>query len=361
MEDFVYSNIDEVEVDVKVVLQIIKHSQDEPRSHDSGLDGYLTGMVKGGVCEVTHSFRDLNQNYISDDDYLRMSGYYQMNTLRLLREENQDHILAGFYKKVKNFNFLSKPDDFNSLIEFQRVNDIKHDGTVMLVYDESRMSQGDFGLRAFRVSEKGMNIYMKHKAESSKAFTVSNVKEAGLSFDDLLVELSISVKSSYLMNCLLLHMESERLKDIERAASSSLQSARVMDQYNSTLVAPAFNIASNSFLQEQSEAMKASIDEVYNDTHRFLGNQKNIQKATAQKHQLISKKKAENEDLIKKGEKPIPLDEADINKQCKMPEEFNRLNGMIHSFQSNLYCDSVKNYSTGNMGKLFMSEKMQEQ
>jgi len=361
MDDFVYSNINEVEIDVKVVLQIIKHSQDEPRRHDSGLDGYLTGMVRSGVCEVTHSFRDLNQNVISDEDYNRMSGYYQMNTLRLLREENQDHILAGFYKKVKNFNFLSKPDDFNSLIEFQRANDIKHDGTVMLVYDESRMSQGDFGLRAFRVSEKGMNIYMKHKAESSKAFTVTNVKVAGLSFDELLVELSISVKSSHLMNCLLLHMESERLKDIEKASSSSLQSAKIMEKYGSTLVAPALNIASNSFLQEQAESMKVSLDEVYNDTHRYLGNQKNIQKASAQKHQLISKKKQENEELIRKGEKPILLDEADIDKQCKMPDEFNRLNGMIHSFQSNLYCDSVKNYAAANMGKLFMSEKMQEQ
>ena len=198
-----YHHVDEVVIDAKVVLQIIKHADNDERSSPNCLDGYLTGFSDGGVTELTHSFRSLsNENSTNDDEFFKMSSSYQDNMLRRLREQNQDHILVGFYRKVPNFNFMTKSDDLLNLLDFQLVNDKANtNGTVMLVYDHIRMSSGDFGLRAYRISEKAMKMYAKTKLKVNKnvknPFSVSFIQEAGLACDEILVEVPISIKSSY--------------------------------------------------------------------------------------------------------------------------------------------------------------------
>ena len=66
----------------------------------------------------------------------------------------------------------------------------------------------------------------------------------------------------------------------------------------------------------------------------------------------------DNVEAATKGEKSKTIDVAEIEKKVKMPEEHNRLGGMVHAYQASVFAESVKNLSAGNMGKLFLSEKI---
>lgn len=356
-----YHHVDEVVIDAKVVLQIIKHADNDERSSPNCLDGYLTGFSDGGVTELTHSFRSLsNENSINDDEFFKMSSSYQDNMLRRLREQNQDHILVGFYRKVPNFNFMTKSDDLLNLLDFQLVNDKANtNGTVMLVYDHIRMSSGDFGLRAYRISEKAMKMYAKTKLKANKnvknPFSVSFIQEAGLACDEILVEVPISIKSSYLMNCMLHQIETARLADMKSTVRGSLFGIGKRD---AKLTNPAYSIACKQNLQNQTECLKTCVDEANNDTHKFLMLQRNLHNATIRKHQIIATMERDNVEAATKGEKSKTIDVAEIEKKVKMPEEHNRLGGMVHAYQASVFAESVKNLSAGNMGKLFLSEKI---
>lgn len=83
--------------------------------------------------------------------------------------------------------------------------------------------------------------------------------------------------------------------------------------------------------------------------------------ATQKKYSLIHQKEKENEEKSKNGEKVTPVDHDEIDKMVKMPEGYNRLSGLVHSYQSNLFCESVKNIAAGNVGKLFVAESIQDQ
>jgi len=74
--------------------------------------------------------------------------------LEKLRKENQDSMVIGFYKRSSNFSFFNRTEDLTEILKFQKSSDQKAlNGTVMLVYDETRMSNGDFGMRAYRISK----------------------------------------------------------------------------------------------------------------------------------------------------------------------------------------------------------------
>jgi len=362
-QQFEYHEVSEVIVDAKVVLQIIKHGADDKRSSPNNLDGYLTGFSKDSVTEVTHSFRSIHSTDTNEEDYQRMSGQYQTSMLRRLRDQNQDHLLVGYYRKVPNLAFMTRPDELLSFIAFQMGNDqVSSTGTVMLVYDEKRMSQGDFGLRAYRISRKAMQLYWdwsKDKNKKGKApFVVSNVQEHDLTVGEMLIELPVSVKSSWLMNCLLHQIENYRLNDIERETSGSLFGRASTAKHESRLHVPAYTVASTRVLQEQAENMKNCVEEVHQQSNRFIQLQRNLHNATLKKHEKIQQKERENAEKEQNGEKTQAIDVAEIDKQVKMPEEHNRIAGMVSTFQANLFCETVKNVSSGTMGKLFLAESV---
>jgi len=236
----------------------------------------------------------------------------------------------------------------------------------MLVYDGIRMANGDFGLRAYRISEAAMTMYAKYTAKTKKApkstpFAVGNLQAAGLSMEDMLVEIPISVKSSYLMNCLLHQMENCRLDDIEKETRGSLIGHSATTKNNIQYMAPAYTIANSTHLQEQTSLLKDCVEAVNTDTQTYFHAQRQLHNATIKKHQMISQKERENAESQAKGGKTVPIDVAEIEKQVKMPEEHNRLNGMVHAYQANVFSESVKNLSAGTIGKLFLSEKVVDQ
>jgi len=255
---------------------------------------------------------------------------------------------------------MNRPDDFQQLMDFQREGDKTCNGTVILIYDEHRMGNGDFGIRAYRISEKAIQMAEQNKS-GKNIFSVSAVKEHDLTFNEVLDEIPTTLKSSYLMNCLLHQIENDRLNQLEKNTIGTLNSQICHNKFGDELIAPAYSIASTTNLQDQTELMKKSIEEIHNDTNRFITNQRSLYNATQKKYSLIHQKEKENEEKSKNGEKVTPVDHDEIDKMVKMPEEYNRLSGLVHSYQSNLFCESVKNIAAGNVGKLFVAESIQDQ
>merc|ERR1712000_93356 len=172
-----------------------------------------------------------------------------------------------------------------------------------------------------RVSEKGMKMYEESLAasSSSRPFSVTNVKAHNLDYKEILDEIPTSIKSSYLMNCLLHQIENDRLNQLEKHTVGTLNSELYHSKFGDALIAPAYTLASTTNLQEQTELMKKSIEEIYNDTGRFISNQKQLMNATSRKYGIIHSKERESEEIIKNGGKANDINEEEIDKIVKMP------------------------------------------
>lgn len=360
ISDYENNCVTEVTIDVKVVLQIIKHGSDgdDPCEH---YDGFITGLRENNSTHVTNVFRKPS-DIETDDDYTATVQNYQNLYLQAFKDYDLEQEIVGFYKKASDMNIFSKVDDLKDWIEFQISADKNcMKGCVFIVYDEHRMSCGDFGMRAYRVSTQAIELYEKSLEAGARPFSLSTVKKNELNFEDILDELPINIKSSNLMNCLLLQMENERLESIENNATGNLNSQICRNKFGDELYAPAYTLACTSNIEAQTEKMKESVEEVSKETKRFLDNQRNLYAATNKKNQIMSAKRLKNEQLEKEGKEPEDINETDIDKQVRMPEEYNRLPGLVLSYQSNIYSDSVKNISAGNIGKLFVADKLQDE
>jgi len=204
-------------------------------------------------------------------------------------------------------------------------------------------------------------MYDEATSDGTKPFSISNVKKHRLSYDEILEEIPITIKSSNLMNCLLHQIENDRQNQLERNVTGTLNSQICKNRFGDQLVTPAYSLACTSNIEEHTELMRDSIDEVSKETKKFLDNQRNLYQATTKKNNLLSRLRMENEQLEKEGKEKKPINEDEIDKQVRMPEEYNRLHGLVLSYQSNIFCDSVKNISAGNIGKLFVAEGLQDE
>merc|ERR1712027_269044 len=90
--------------------------------------------------------------------------------------------------------------------------------------------------------------------KTTTPFAVSNLQASGLCMSDMLVEIPISAKSSYLMNCL--------LQEIEKETRGSLIGHSATTKNNIQYVAPAYTIANSTHLQQQTSLFKDCVEAV---------------------------------------------------------------------------------------------------
>ncbi|KAG8010234.1 Eukaryotic translation initiation factor 3 subunit H, partial [Nibea albiflora] len=80
----------------------------------------------------------------------------------------------------------------------------------------------------------------------------------------------------------------------------------------------------------------------------------------ADKHELLnlsSRRQQENAQRQSRGEPPLP--EEDITKMFKPPQPPPRMDTLLIAGQINNYCQNVKEFTSQNLGKLFMAEALQ--
>ena len=124
------------------MMKIVKHCHE---SLPSMVQGALLGLaVEGGVLEVTHAFP--NPTGKNDDD---IDEEYQFEMMRMLREVNVDNNCVGWYQSV----YLGVYSTQNVLEnQFSYQTEVSPNAVVIL-YDPLQTSNGNFCLKAFRLSD----------------------------------------------------------------------------------------------------------------------------------------------------------------------------------------------------------------
>lgn len=213
--------------------------------------------------------------------------------------------------------------------------------SICLIYDPLKTAQGQLTIRAFRISEKYLEVakeqYNPESADMNNV-TVEEIRKHKIKHQHMFVELPVHIKSSYLSNMLLFQLEDE-------------------DQVNPNK--SILETATSFTLERNLKLMDRVVDEVVNDSNKFNQYQKVVSKSKQQKQNWIAKRKQENEERRSEGVPQLPvLEEAD--KAFPLPAAPNRIEPMLRSAQINEITKNVKNLAANSMGKLFIAESFKE-
>jgi len=219
---------------------------------------------------------------------------------------------------------------FDSLVDYQ----ICMSDGVILVYDPVRTRNGQFTMRAYRLSKRALELSL------GGDWSPEVLKKSGLSFSSIFEELPVTVKNSSLTNVMLAELSLPRQKKNSRAA-------------------PHLEIGNRRVLEKSLRSMATSVDDLNKSVAAYNKYTLDKGKYDAIFNSLIQKRIAENEQRLARGEPPLPLD--DIKKQFKQPQLQCR-NGMLDLVLASRNIGSLANYlldSAGdNVTKLFLSEEI---
>jgi len=197
----VVEEIKRVEVDALVVLQIMKHCQQQA---PAPVTGQLLGLDRGSAVEVTHSFGYISK-VVEDVPYYARAAQeaqaaqsqddaekYRMEMLRRLRDVNVDSNIVGWYQTTHLGQFFS-----DTVIETQYTYQIEIPRSVLLVYDPLQARIGKPSFKALRLTAEFMKRYEETHASNKSAL---NDFPSGQMF----VEIPISIHSPVIVEAFLL-------------------------------------------------------------------------------------------------------------------------------------------------------------
>lgn len=177
-----------VEVDALVVLQIMKHcNQQKPQA----VTGQLLGLDNEGTLQVTHSFGYVQKNADDNDRGQDDGEQYQMDMLRRLREVNVDSNTVGWYQTAHLGAFFS-----DTVIETQYYYQQQIPESILLVYDPLQSRIGKPSFKALRLTQEFMRKYAETR-ETNKA-ALNNFPSGSM-----FVEMPISIHSPVIMEAFL--------------------------------------------------------------------------------------------------------------------------------------------------------------
>eukprot|EP01118_Nematostelium_gracile_P016656 TRINITY_DN6954_c0_g1_i2.p1 TRINITY_DN6954_c0_g1~~TRINITY_DN6954_c0_g1_i2.p1 ORF type:complete len:243 (+),score=53.79 TRINITY_DN6954_c0_g1_i2:55-729(+) len=182
-----------VQIDGLVVLEIIKHCQE---NLPELVAGQLLGLDVGTTLEVTKSFPYPSKSLDEDDengDSSPMGAEYQIVMMKCLREVNVDNNTVGWYNSTYMGSFIN-----DATIESQYNYQAKiNNKCVMIVHDPLKSSQGILSLKAYRLTLEFMELY------KNSTFTKESLSKAGVNYDNIFEEIPIKIHNSLLAQALL--------------------------------------------------------------------------------------------------------------------------------------------------------------
>lgn len=150
----------EVVIDLLTALRIVKHC-----SENQTVAGSLLGLDVDGVLEVTYSFafpQPKSENYSYEGGAEELDGAeYQMEMLKMLRDVNIDNNCVGWYQSM-NMGTICTSDVVTYQYNYQNAEELS-ENSIVLMYDTTLSKRGDLVLKAFRLSEKFMELKRSKK------------------------------------------------------------------------------------------------------------------------------------------------------------------------------------------------------
>ncbi|CAK6954364.1 putative eukaryotic translation initiation factor 3 subunit H [Scomber scombrus] len=196
--------------------------------------------------------------------------------------------------------------------------------------DPIKTAQGSLSLKAYRLTPKLMEICKE------KDFTPEALKKASIGFEHMFEEVPIIIKNSHLISVLLWDLE---------------EKSTVADKHE------LLNLSSSNHLEKSLQLLMDRVDDMSQDIVKYNTYSRNLSKQQQQKHQYLQRRQQENTQRQSRGEPPLP--EEDITKMFKPPQPPPRMDTLLIAGQVNNYCQNVKEFTSQNLGKLFMAEALQ--
>ncbi|XP_073714439.1 eukaryotic translation initiation factor 3 subunit H-B [Misgurnus anguillicaudatus] len=314
--------VKQIQIEGLVVLKIIKHYQEEGQGSEV-VQGVLLGLVVEDRLEITNCF-PFPQHTEDDADFDEVQ--YQMEMMRSLRHVNIDHLHVGWYQSTFYGSFVSR-----ALLDSQFSYQHAIEESVVLVYDPLKTSQGSLCLKAYRLTPKLMEICKE------KDFSADGLKKASVGYENMFEEVPIFIKNSHLVNVLLWELEGN---------------STVTDNHE------LLNLSSSSHMQKSLQMLMDRVDDMNQDIVKYNNFYRGLTKQQQQKHQYVQRRQQENAQRQSRGEPPLP--EEDLSKMFKLPQQPPRMDTLLIASQINTYCQTIKEFTSQNLGKLFMAEALQE-
>ncbi|XP_017310338.1 eukaryotic translation initiation factor 3 subunit H-B [Ictalurus punctatus] len=316
------SAVKQVQIEGLVVLKIIKHYQEEGQGSEV-VQGVLLGLVVDDRLEITNCF-PFPQHTEDDADFDEVQ--YQMEMMRSLRHVNIDHLHVGWYQSTFFGSFMSR-----ALLDSQFSYQHAIEESVVLIYDPIKTSQGSLSLKAYRLTPKLMEICKE------KDFSAEGLKKASVGYENMFEEVPIVIKNSHLINVLLWELEDK---------------STVVEKHE------LLSLSSSSHLEKSLQMLMDRVDDMCQDINKYNNFSRSLSKQQQQKHQYVQRRQQENAQRQSRGEPPLP--EEDLTKLFKPPQPPPRMDSLLIAGQINTYCQTVKEFTSQNLGKLFMAEALQD-
>ncbi|MCI4392133.1 hypothetical protein PGIGA_G00142430 [Pangasianodon gigas] len=315
------SSVKQVQIEGLVVLKIIKHYQEEGQGSEV-VQGVLLGLVVDDRLEITNCF-PFPQHTEDDADFDEVQ--YQMEMMRSLRHVNIDHLHVGWYQSTFFGSFMSR-----ALLDSQFSYQHAIEESVVLIYDPIKTAQGSLSLKAYRLTPKLMEICKE------KDFSTEGLKKASMGYENMFEEVPIVIKNSHLINVLLWELEDK---------------STVVEKHE------LLSLSSSSYHEKSLQMLMDRVDDMCQDISKYNNFSRSLSKQQQQKHQYVQRRQQENAQRQSRGEPPLP--EEDLSKLFKPPQPPPRMDSLLIAGQINTYCQTVKEFTSQNLGKLFMAEALQ--
>jgi translation initiation factor 3 subunit H len=350
-----------VQIEALVVMKILKHCS---QAFPTIATGCIVGMDVGSTLQVTNCFpyptidtllqpdgTGHNQdssaaaaNLAAAAPRARANMAYQNEMIKYLREVNVDANNVGWYTSASMGNFVT-----NNMIENQYFYQKEmNERTVALVHDTSRSSQGALSIRAFRLSPQFMAAYKENK------FTTESLQKNGLRYQDILVELPITIHNSHLLTSLLHQLPSDPPSDdldFPDNLASIFKDPKLSTKGPLYPNLDTLDLSIDPFLEKTCDLLLESIDTHHSELNNHQYYQRSLGREQAKIAAWQQKRKAEN--AARAASKQPLLPEDEWQRLFKLPMEPSRLEIMLNSRQIDQYARQVDGFAAAVSAKMF--------
>lgn len=327
-ETHIANPIREVLVDGVAVLKIIKHCND---NFPNLVAGSLLGLDINETLEVTYTYpfpapqskSDLEGDALIDD---MEGGEYQFEMMKMLQKVNIDNNCVGWYTSV-NLGSLFNMETVNSQYTYQSAEELT-ENCVVLMYDPVLSKKGSLLLKAFRLSDRFLEIRQNKMNEYIKP-------------SDILVEVPLLIKNSGLISAFLYSINDTHRVEIDTDAD-------------------ALTLAGNAAHAEKSlELMGALIDDLLQEQVKFCQYSRSAAKMRQDYVRVFNKRLIENEERRTNDDRLLSMELKDLGMK-PFPDAPPRGEALVAMSQLGVYCQQMSEHSTNTLLKIVLTSEIKE-
>ncbi|KAF7266315.1 hypothetical protein GWI33_020343 [Rhynchophorus ferrugineus] len=292
-----------VQADGLAVMKIVKHCHEESTTNMDIAQGALLGLVVDNRLEITNCFPFPKQSDETMDE-----EEYQLAMMRRLRRVNVDH-----FHVESQFHYQTSIEE-----------------SVVVIYDTQKSSRGFLTLKAYRLTPQAIDMYKEGE------FTAEALVKLKVGFENLFSEVPFYIRNSPLTNIMMSEL-SEMVPEEEGSKFLDLGTATV--------------------LENQLRFLMDRVDELNQEAIKFNRYQQLVSRQQQDKHRYVQKRQQDNAARVAKGEPPLP--DEDINKLFRPHPVPPRLNPMIIAGQINTSSQTVSQFCSQSLAKLYITQGLQ--